>query len=352
MHEGCMRKQEKFIIVLASVEDPHMLLAVTTALAFHPAPTSSRFAIQSPRSSVQAKITGAALAAAFASKDEAADAVEETLEEKEERVIEAIRDGLDAGIGKPRRAFTALGDFGKRSGSLAQTWLTPEQLENCAYFWAGGSTVLARDVSKWRLTARDVKASPWFILLALNTFPWTPLLAPLVARAVNGTGTGAFLPSAFSARRLAALKRLRGDAGLNPESVDPESPDRTPANIDEGVRFFRDGSKIALRDLLRGQLTTRADDKLAAYGWFGFLAVSTFPLTPLLLPVIDKRREGSQSDYVPSAFRARRLAAFHRLNSARETDREADRETEKLLVSKKKLLDAKKKLTDGALDRK
>ena len=300
------------------------MLVATAALAFfNPATSRSRFATQSPRSAVQAKITGAALAAAFASKDAGDNVVHETLEEKEERVIEAIRDGLEAGIGRPRRMFSALGEFGKRSGQLAQTWLTPEQLENCAYFWAGGSALLARDVRRWRLTTRDFQAAPWFFLLAFNTFPWTPLLAPLVARAVNSTSTQAFLPSAFSARRLAALQRQRGDAGLNAESIDPNSPDRTPANIDEGVRFFRDGSKICLRDLRRGRLTSRADDSFGVYGWFGFLALSTFPLTPLLLPIIDKRRDGLQSDYVPSAFRARRLAAFHRLNSAREAKKDA-----------------------------
>ena len=31
------------------------------------------------------------------------------------------------------------------------------------------------------------------------------------------------------------------------------------------------------------------------YGWFALLSLSTFPLTPLLLPLIDKRRpEGAQ----------------------------------------------------------
>ena len=30
---------------------------------------------------------------------------------------------------RPKRLFAALGDFGKASGNLAQTWLTPAQLE-------------------------------------------------------------------------------------------------------------------------------------------------------------------------------------------------------------------------------
>ena len=54
------------------------------------------------------------------------------------------------------------------------------------------------------------------------------------------------------------------------------------------------------------------------YGWFALLSLSTFPLTPLLLPLIDKRRQnGTQRDYVPTAFRARRLAAFARFRASR-----------------------------------
>ena len=56
-----------------------------------------------------------------------------------------------------------------------------------------------------------------------------------------------------------------------------------------------------------------------AYALFGALAFSTFPITPLLLPLIDTRRTGDarQSDYVPSAFRSRRLAAVKRLGVVR-----------------------------------
>lgn len=260
---------------------------------------------------VQAKFVGAALAAAFASKNEesAGDVppAELSIAEKEDRVIEAIRAGLEAGITKPKAAFSAIGDFGIASGDLAQTWLTPQQLENCAAFWGGGSALVARDLRKGRLDLEDLKASPWFLLLALNTFPWTPLLVPLVGRAVNSTEGTTFLPRSFRANRLSALRRTRRDGGI--DLSDPDT--RTPQNIDEGVSFFRDGSAMLARDVRRGRLFAYGDT-VSSYGWFTFLAFSTFPLTPLLIPLIDKRRDGKQADYVPAAFRARRLATFER----------------------------------------
>ena len=48
-----------------------------------------------------------------------------------------------------------------------------------------------------------------------------------------------------------------------------------------------------VRDLQRGRLMAYGD-RLAAYGWFLLLSFSTFPLTPLLIPSIDKRRDGQQ----------------------------------------------------------
>ena len=72
-----------------------------------------------------AKIMGAALAAAFTTKDDASQE-ELSLPEKEDRVVEAIRAGLDAGAARPGRAFSALGEFGQASGDLAQSWLTPQ----------------------------------------------------------------------------------------------------------------------------------------------------------------------------------------------------------------------------------
>ena len=260
----------------------------------------------------QAKITGAALAAAFASAPQN-DAREPTLEEKEERVIRSIREGLNAGIGQPRRLLDSLGEFGQASGVLAQTWLTPQQLERCAVFWSGGATLVGRDVRRGKVSLTDLKATPWFGLLALNSFPWTPLLVPLVARAVSTNGTGdaesVFVPGSFSARRLEALMRLRGDTGLASD-VD------APQNIDEGVRFFADGGRMLLRDWRRGRFSAYGD-ATSTYAWFALLSLSTFPLTPLLLPSIDKRRpQGAQADYVPASFRSRRLAAFARRRDA------------------------------------
>lgn len=69
---------------------------------------------------------------------------------------------------------------------------------------------------------------------------------------------------------------------------------------------------MLLRDALRNQLGSYGDSA-SSFGWFALLCASTFPLTPLLIPIIDKRRpDGLQSDYVPSAYRAHRLAAFGR----------------------------------------
>ena len=270
---------------------------------------------------VTAKFIGAALAAAFAEKNDknktaVAARAAETLEQKEERVVETIRAVIDAGAAvKPRKTFSALGDFGQASGSLAQTWLTPNAVERVVSFWGCGSTVLARDIRRFDIfSEHNARAAPWFLLLVLNTFPWTPLLIPLVGRAVNSTDRSDFVPPAFSDERLAAMRRLRRDTGLM-EATNRDL--RTPQNIDEGIAFFSDGWKIFLRDLRRNRLLSNGDT-IAAYAWFSLLAVSTFPLTPLILPVIDKRRpDGVQGDYVPSSFRGRRLAAYARLASSR-----------------------------------
>ena len=90
------------------------------------------------RASVHAKFTEAALAAAFATKNQGENegaAQRETgkgkltLEEQEERVIAAIRAGLHAGAElKIGKVATSLGDFGKACGGVAQTWLTPREL--------------------------------------------------------------------------------------------------------------------------------------------------------------------------------------------------------------------------------
>ena len=194
------------------------------------------------RASVHAKFTEAALAAAFATKNQGENegaAQRETgkgkltLEEQEERVIAAIRAGLHAGAElKIGKVATSLGDFGKACGGVAQTWLTPTQLENCAFFWTGGWTLFTRDLKRGRLGLRDLKPSLWFGLLAINTFPYTPLLVPLVSKAVNSTDA-AFVPAPFQASRLAALKRLLRDPGIDANLT-----------LDEGVRFFSDGTRF------------------------------------------------------------------------------------------------------------
>ena len=280
----------------------------------------SRAPTPSPaRASVHAKFTEAALAAAFATKNQGENegaAQRETgkgkltLEEQEERVIAAIRAGLHAGAElKIGKVATSLGDFGKACGGVAQTWLTPPRLENCAFFWTGGWTLFTRDLKRGRLGLRDLKPSLWFGLLAINTFPYTPLLVPLVSKAVNSTDA-AFVPAPFQASRLAALKRLLRDPGIDANLT-----------LDEGVRFFSDGTRMLLRDALRNQLGSYGDSA-SSFGWFALLCASTFPLTPLLIPIIDKRRpDGLQSDYVPSAYRAHRLAAFGRYRALATTAR-------------------------------
>ena len=89
------------------------------------------------RASVHAKFTEAALAAAFATKNQGENegaAQRETgkgkvtLEEQEEKLTAAIRAGLHAGAElKIGEVATSLGDFGKACGGVAQTWLTPTQ---------------------------------------------------------------------------------------------------------------------------------------------------------------------------------------------------------------------------------
>ena len=247
-----------------------------------------------------------------------------TLDEKEEYVISAIRETLDAGRElKPRRAFDCLGRFGSATGILAQTWLTPQQCERVMYYWWGSWQLVLRDLQRGRIQMADVQATPLFLLLFSQTFPWTPLLIPLVVRAVgnasSSTGRGmhsSFVPSAFNERRILALQRLRGDGGLDIAGTPAEF--RTPQDLDGGLRFFADGTSMVLRDMRRGRLFAYGDQG-TTFGWFAFLAFSTFPLTPLLLPLIDKRRtNGAQSDYVPAAFRARRLAAYARQRALRQ----------------------------------
>ena len=111
--------------------------------------------------------------------------------------------------------------------------------------------------------------------------------------------------------------RMRAD-GLVAAIGDGDDDARaTPQNVEESARFFADGGRVLWRDVRRGRVFANGDTP-ACYAWFALLSFSTFPLTPLLLPVIDVRRRGGggrRCDYVPSCFRARRLAAFSRLKS-------------------------------------
>ena len=140
---------------------------------------------------------------------------------------------------------------------------------------------------------------------------------PLVGRAVNSTDGASFVPRSFRSDRLAALERLRGDGGLcDLDGCDID--ERTPQGIDEGVRFFRDGSRMLARDFLRGRPLVYGDTA-KAYALFFALVFSTFPLTPLLIADRQAARR-PQSDFVPSAYRGRRLAAFARYRAARDAE--------------------------------
>mmetsp|Transcript_53865 Transcript_53865/g.122786 ORF Transcript_53865/g.122786 Transcript_53865/m.122786 type:complete len:549 (-) Transcript_53865:286-1932(-) len=246
----------------------------------------------------------------------------------EDQVVAAIRDGFGAGLDKPGRLVGALKEFGGASGALFQTWLTPQTLERCAGFWADGGTCFARDLQRGRAVRsfKELGAVGWFGLLALNTFPVTPLLLPLIDRALQpDVEQASYVPASFRERRRAALRRLQQEGGtISGDVGDDEATSRkayplSPQNLEEGTRFFGDGSRLLFRDLRRGGLFGGTNnDTTSSYLWFAALTFSTFPLTPLLLPLIDKRRGDPlgrrQSEYVPSSFRPRRLAALRRLS--------------------------------------
>ena len=79
-------------------------------------------------------------------------------ESPEDRVVGAIREGFNSGgLGRPKAATAALGKFGAASGELIQKWFTPECVEECTQFWADGSTVFARDLSR---ATRTVTRNP------------------------------------------------------------------------------------------------------------------------------------------------------------------------------------------------
>jgi hypothetical protein len=243
---------------------------------------------------------------------------------EEDRVVKAIRKGVAEvsaaqGLSKVPSAAREFVDFGRASGGLLEAWLTPQRLEECEQFWAEGSTTLVRDISRGRLkTLADAQAVLWFGLIAVNSFPWTPLLLPLIDRALGDKAPK--MPRAIEPTRRVALRRLRrgrmDDAVLSPDGA---ALFYTPQNMAESLAFFRDGTRLALRDVRRGRLFRTADDRPVAYARFAALAFTTFPLTPMLFPVIDKWRNDRagqrRGDYVPALFRTRKLAALRRLQN-------------------------------------
>eukprot|EP00961_Rhodomonas_salina_P018376 247053-Rhodomonas_salina.1 len=104
--------------------------------------------------------------------------------------------------------WRAAGSLGSATGGLVGEWLTPQRLEECFAFWGEGAQLYARDVARGRVrSVKDVQAALWLLAYADNTFPFTPLLLPLVDRALEERAPK--LPAAFSESRLAAFQRLQ-----------------------------------------------------------------------------------------------------------------------------------------------
>ena len=115
------------------------------------------------------------------------------------------------------------------------------------------------------------------------------------------------MPPALSSRRIAALRRMRtADAVHRDFEPVADSLYETPQDLVESFAFFRDGTSVLVRDISRGRLRSEA----AVLVLFSGLALTTFPLTPMLLPVIDKWRGDvtglRRGDYVPVAFTRRK----------------------------------------------
>ena len=154
----------------------HLIVSLICSAAALRPPLSaprSRPPLSAPRSGkIVSKITGAALAAAFASKNDPKPEQQLSLEDKEQRVIESIRATLDAGKSlKPRRTATALGEFGTASGTLAQTWLTPQACERIVYYWWGSWTILLRDLRRGRVTGGSLRAAGATSTIAAGLWP-------------------------------------------------------------------------------------------------------------------------------------------------------------------------------------
>lgn len=159
----------------------------------------------------------------------------------------------------------------------------------------------------------------WFgVLASSSSILFLPLLLPLIKVALEDVGEdgideSTYIPPSFGSKRLMAMRRLRRP---NEQPLSRYLANGTPRNAQEGISFFRDGTLLLVRDIKRGALTSREDDNWGSYAWFTFLAFSSFPITPLIIPLIDKRRNGENdatSDYVPSSYRPERLRALKRL---------------------------------------
>ena len=230
----------------------------------------------------------------------------------------------------PKEFFSALGTFGSSSGALiTKQWLTPESLEECTVFWNDGYKVLMRDLFRSYIFSKQSTRYQLNDWAALGTFLFAassssiiffPLLLPLIKvgleKANLDIDEGVYVPPSFGSKRLAAMRRLRrpSEASLETYTAD------YPRNVKEGLDFFRDGTLLLGRDVRRGELTLRNDDDWGTYAWFALLAFSSFPLTPLILPLIDKRRphqDQTPSDYLPSSYRKERLRVVARLRSLR-----------------------------------
>ena len=255
----------------------------------------------------------------------------------ESDVIESIRAVASSGANitrHPRRFLSDLGGFGRASGALVgQKWLTPEALDECVLFWDDGYRALMRDLFRsylfsteaTRYRPRDWAALFWFGVLATSSSVlFLPLLLPLVRTALEGVGENGideavYVPPSFGRARRAAMRRLRR----------PREPplerflgDGAPRDAGDGIAFFRDGTTLLVRDARRGALTSRERDTWGSYALFALLAFSSFPLTPLVVPLIDKRRTGEgerTSDYVPSSYRPERRKALTRLRGIAAT---------------------------------
>ena len=170
-----------------------------------------------------------------------------------------------------------------------------------------------------RYSFSDWVALGWFSLLASSSsILFLPLLLPLIRVALedvgeNGIDESRYIPPSFQSTRLTAMRRLRSP---KEQPLSRYLANGTPRNVQEGISFFKDGTLLLARDIKRGTLTSRNDDTWGSYGWFAFLAFSSFPITPLIIPLIDKRRNGvndATRDYVPSSYRPERLKVLARL---------------------------------------